>query len=53
MSQEAVPIVRTQHKGKLGEQVRRIADQLKQETDLQIKATSRSFMKSSIWLRKT
>ena len=41
MSQEAVPIVRTQHKGKLGEQVRRIADQLKQETDLQIKATSR------------
>lgn len=41
MSQEALPIVRKQRKGTLGEQVRRIADQLKQETDLQIKATSR------------
>jgi len=30
-----------QHKETLGEQVRRIADQLKQDTDLQIKATSR------------
>lgn len=40
MSQESIPIVPTQHKRTLGEQVRRIADQLKQETDIQIKATS-------------
>ena len=41
MSQEPVPIMRAQRKETLGDQVRRIADQLKQETGLQIKATSR------------
>jgi hypothetical protein len=41
MSQEPAPVVRTKSKGTLGEQVRRIADQFQQETDLQIKATSR------------
>lgn len=41
MTQEPVPIARTQSKKTLGGQVRRIADQLKQDSDLQIKATSR------------
>lgn len=41
MSQEPLPIGRTQRKETLGDQARRIADQLKQETGLQIKATSR------------
>lgn len=41
MSQEPVPIARTQRKQKLGDRVRSIADRLKQETEVQIKATSR------------
>lgn len=41
MSQESMSISRTQRKEKLGDRVRKIADQLKQETELQIKATSR------------
>jgi hypothetical protein len=41
MNQEALPIMPTKRKETLGEQVRRIADQLKEETNLQIKATSR------------
>lgn len=41
MSQESVPIILTQRSETLGEQVRRIADQLKEESDLQIKVTSR------------
>jgi hypothetical protein len=41
MSQESVPIIRTQRTETLGEQVRKIADQLKEERDLQIKVTSR------------
>ncbi len=41
MSQESLPVVTMQQKETFGEQVRRIADQLRQETDLQIKATSR------------
>lgn len=41
MSQEPVPIIFTQRPETLGEQVRRIADQLKEESDLQIKVTSR------------
>jgi hypothetical protein len=41
MSQEPASVIRTKPKETLGEQVRRIADQLQQETDLQIKATSR------------
>jgi len=41
MSQESLPIILTQRSGTLGEQVRRIADQLKEESDLQIKVTSR------------
>ena len=41
MSQEPVPIIFTQRPETLGEQVRRIADQLKEEGDLQIKVTSR------------
>lgn len=41
MSQKLAPIVGTKRKETLGEQVRRIADQLKEETNLQIKATAR------------
>lgn len=41
MSQKSVSVVTIKREETLGEQVRRIADQLKQETDLQIKATSR------------
>jgi hypothetical protein len=41
MSQELVSTVDTKRKGTLGEQVRKIADQLQQDTELQIKATSR------------
>ncbi|MFN6568987.1 hypothetical protein [Dendronalium sp. ChiSLP03b] len=41
MSKKSVPTTRTQHKATLGEQIRSIADRLKQETDVQIKATSR------------
>ncbi|AFY30902.1 hypothetical protein [Calothrix sp. PCC 7507] len=41
MSKESVPTQRTQRKPKLGDQIRSIADRLKQETDVQIKATSR------------
>ncbi len=41
MSKKSVPTTRIQSKAKLGEQIRNIADRLKQETDVQIKATSR------------
>jgi hypothetical protein len=41
MSQELASSIDTKRKGTLGEQVRKIADQLQQDTDLQIKATSR------------
>lgn len=41
MSKKSVPTQQTQHKPKLGDQIRSIADRLKQETDVQIKATSR------------
>ncbi len=41
MNQEPVPSAHSQRQASLGEQVRKIADQLKQETNLQIKATSR------------
>jgi len=41
MSQELVPISSTQHTRTLGERVRKIADKLREETDLQIKVTSR------------
>lgn len=41
MSQEPTLTAQTQRKQKLGDRVRSIADQLKQETELQIKATSR------------
>ncbi|MBD2353734.1 hypothetical protein H6G41_03685 [Tolypothrix sp. FACHB-123] len=41
MSKKSVPTQRTQNKPKLGDQIRSIADRLKQETDVQIKATSR------------
>ena len=41
MSQESLSVLTMQQKETFGEQVRRIADQLRQETDLQIKATSR------------
>ncbi|WP_017655101.1 hypothetical protein [Fortiea contorta] len=41
MNKESIPNQRTQRKPKLGDQIRNIADRLKQETDVQIKATSR------------
>jgi len=41
MSQELTPALEPKRKGTLGEQVRKIADQLQQDTELQIKATSR------------
>jgi len=41
LDQKPFPATRTQQKGRFSDQVRRIADQLQQETDLQIKATSR------------
>jgi hypothetical protein len=41
MTQESASILPAQRKETLGEHVRKIADQLKQETELQIKATSR------------
>lgn len=41
MTQEPTAIARTQRKQKLGDRVRTIADSLKQETEVQIKATSR------------
>ena len=41
MSQKSMSISSNQRKEKLGDRVRKIADQLKQETELQIKATSR------------
>jgi hypothetical protein len=41
MSQDLASTVDTKRKRTLGEQVRKIADQLQQDTDLQIKATSR------------
>lgn len=41
MSKKSVPTTRIQNKTKLGEQIRNIADRLKQETEVQIKATSR------------
>lgn len=41
MSQKSAPIVPTQRKQKLGDHVRSIADQLKHESEVQIKATSR------------
>lgn len=41
MAQEPVSLRQTQGKQKLGDRVRTIADRLKQETEVQIKATSR------------
>jgi len=41
MKQESVPINSTQHTGTLGDRIRRIADELREETDLQIQVTSR------------
>jgi len=41
VTQKPVSIARTQRKQKLGDRVRMIADRLKQETEVQIKATSR------------
>lgn len=41
MNKESVPNRRTQRKAKLGDQIRNIAARLKQETEVQIKATSR------------
>lgn len=41
MSKKSLPTTRKQGKAKLGDQIRSIADRLKQETDVQIKATSR------------
>jgi hypothetical protein len=41
VTQEPTAIARKQHKQKLGDRVRTIADRLKQETEVQIKATSR------------
>ncbi|MBE9036642.1 hypothetical protein [aff. Roholtiella sp. LEGE 12411] len=41
MSQKSVSTIGTQSKAQLGEQIRNIADRLKQETEVQIKATSR------------
>jgi hypothetical protein len=41
MSKKLASTTGTQRKAKLGEQIRNIADRLKQETEVQIKATSR------------
>jgi hypothetical protein len=41
MRQETIVGTKTQRQGTFGDKVREIADQLKQETNLQIKATSR------------
>jgi hypothetical protein len=41
MIKQSLPIKRSQGKQKLGDQVRTIADRLKQETEVQIKATAR------------
>ncbi|MBU7583155.1 MAG: hypothetical protein KAF91_09660 [Nostoc sp. TH1S01] len=41
MSKKSASTTGNQHKAKLGEQIRNIADRLKQETEVQIKATSR------------
>ncbi len=41
MSKKSLPSTEKQGKGRLGDQIRSIADRLKQETDIQIKATSR------------
>jgi gas vesicle protein len=41
MSNKSTSTTRNQRKPKLGEQIRNIADKLKQETEVQIKATSR------------
>ncbi len=41
MSKQSVPAKGNQGKAKLGEQIRSIADRLKQETEVQIKATAR------------
>ncbi|MBN3897588.1 MAG: hypothetical protein HWQ41_20645 [Nostoc sp. NOS(2021)] len=41
MSKKSLPTTRKQGKARLGDQIRSIADRLKQETDVQIKATSR------------
>ncbi|MEH2277294.1 MAG: hypothetical protein V7K40_21530 [Nostoc sp.] len=41
MSKKSLPITRKQGKARLGDQIRSIADRLKQETDVQIKTTSR------------
>ncbi|NDJ22741.1 hypothetical protein GS682_14085 [Nostoc sp. B(2019)] len=41
MSKKSASTIGTQSKAKLGEQIRNIADRLKQETEVQIKATSR------------
>lgn len=41
MDKKSVPAKKTQHKVTLGDQIRSIANRIKQETDVQIKATSR------------
>ncbi|MBD0386019.1 MAG: hypothetical protein ICV54_05660 [Nostoc sp. C3-bin3] len=41
MSKKSLPTTQKQVKARLGDQIRSIADRLKQETDVQIKATSR------------
>jgi hypothetical protein len=41
MSKKSASTIGTQRKAKLGEQIRNIADRLKKETEVQIKATSR------------
>ncbi|MEH2394314.1 MAG: hypothetical protein V7K21_22525 [Nostoc sp.] len=41
MSKKSLPIILKQGKARLGDQIRSIADRLKQETDVQIKTTSR------------
>lgn len=41
MSKKSLPTMRKQDKARLGDQIRSIADRLKQETDVQIKVTSK------------
>ncbi|MEH2434405.1 MAG: hypothetical protein V7K25_09140 [Nostoc sp.] len=41
MSKKSLPATQKQNKARLGDQIRSIADRLKQETDVQIKATSK------------
>ncbi|MBE9105398.1 hypothetical protein IQ229_10730 [Nostoc cf. edaphicum LEGE 07299] len=41
MSKKSLPAMQKQGKARLGDQIRSIADRLKQETDVQIKTTSR------------